>query len=135
MIFLNRIFDGAAFLLPLGHQFIDAAGIHHGAGDNVRADLLAFIQDSDRRVFIQCSKMIRSGETGRAPADDQDIDIKALPFGHDLRIPREPFWETTVAAVYDRRYSCYPWYFLKSRDALVPPNPKEFDNAYRTSAF
>ena len=52
VIFLDRILDRSAFFLPVRHQLIDAARIHYRSGDDVGADLLPFLKDGDRSVFI-----------------------------------------------------------------------------------
>ena len=76
MIFLDRLLDRRAAFLPVRHQLVDAARIHDGAGNDVGADLLAFLENGDGEIFIQFSKLISGGKTGRPTAHDQNIDFQ-----------------------------------------------------------
>ena len=65
-----------------------AARVDDGAGDDVRAGLLALLQHGDRhlaeplgqlgRFLDELAEADRAGEPGRAGADDQDPDLDPL---------------------------------------------------------
>ena len=69
--------DRRAFLFPVGDQLVDADGIDDGAGENVRADLGAFLQDADGDVLAgfggELLQADRGGEAGRPGADDDNV--------------------------------------------------------------
>ena len=84
MIFIDGLFDRRAFLFPIRHQLVDAARIHDGARNNVRADLLPFFENGDGQIRIELAKPISSGEAGRASADNKDIDFQTFTLRHKI---------------------------------------------------
>ena len=52
VIFFDGIFNRTALLFPVGHQIIDAAGVHDGARNDMRADLFPFFENRDRKILV-----------------------------------------------------------------------------------
>jgi hypothetical protein len=81
-IFLDRLLDRRAFLLPTRHQFADTTRIHHGARYDMRSDFFTFFENGNGDIRIQLSKVIGGGKTGWPTAHDQHIDFKDFAFLH-----------------------------------------------------
>ncbi|SAK66542.1 hypothetical protein AWB79_03299 [Caballeronia hypogeia] len=66
-----------AFFLPVGDQFGQAARVHDRAGEDVRTDFRAFLQnahaDLDAFFLRQLLQPDSRRQTGRAAADDDDV--------------------------------------------------------------
>ena len=87
VIFIDGVFDGSALLLPVRHQFVDAAGIHDGARNDVRSDLLALFEHGDRDVLLirlveELAQVVSRSQAGGTAANDKEIDFEGFPFRH-----------------------------------------------------
>jgi hypothetical protein len=114
-IFAHHMFDRSAALLPIRHQFIDAARIHDSSRNAVGANLLAFFEYGDGEIRLsgisrQLAQMPGGCQPCRTTANDQNINLEDVAIGHGV----------------NRNYASYR---LNNNDALVPPNPKEFESA------
>jgi len=82
VIFLDRLLDWRAFLLPIRHQFVDTTRVHHGARYDVRPDFFTFFENGNRDISIQLSKVIGGCKTGWPTAHNQHIHFKDFAFLH-----------------------------------------------------
>ena len=77
----------AAFRV-IGKQLRERARIEHGARDDVRADGRALFDDADGRLAPlrarELAEPARGGESGRARADDHDVELQDLA-RHEVR--------------------------------------------------
>src|SRR5438067_319806 len=69
----DRGIEGRALRLPVGQELVQRAGIHHGARQDVGADLRALFHHAHRNVAVDLLRADRGGEAGRAGADDDDV--------------------------------------------------------------
>jgi hypothetical protein len=81
------VFNWRSAFFPVGHQFLDAPGIHHRAGDAVGSHFPAFFKESDgsRResiVLCQLPQMPGRRQTGGTATNDQNINFKDVSIGH-----------------------------------------------------
>src|SRR6185312_14896827 len=90
----DRRVGGGALLLPVRHQRFDADGVDHRAGEDMRADLGALLQHTNRDFFSGLRRKLlqtdRRAEAGRPRAHDHDVIFHALALnvlGHS-KIPR-----------------------------------------------
>jgi hypothetical protein len=81
------------FLAPLRQQLVEGNRIDHGAGQDVRANLGAFLQDHDADVFAffigDLFQTDRGGQTCRASADDHHIHVHAFAFAERVLFAHE----------------------------------------------
>ena len=104
--------DGRAFFLPVGDQAVQADGIDDGAGQDVRADLGALLQDDDRELLACRQRKLLQANGSRQPrgarANDHNVEFHGLPFG-EIRtvqchqvvlcpIPPIPIWSQFLRA-------------------------------------
>src|SRR5262245_58358928 len=102
----------------------------------MRANLFSFFEDGNGQVLIQLAQLVGCSESCRPAADDQDIDFQGVTLGHVLRVAtKRQKLHKVFLCVLCLFVAIYLSYFLKRRAAFVPPNPKEFESAYRTSAL
>ncbi len=69
--------------LPVGHQFVQRARVHDGAGEDVGADLGALLDQADVGFRIDLLEPDRSGKSGRTPAYDDDIEFHGFALHAD----------------------------------------------------
>src|SRR5579883_2145130 len=82
MILLDGLFYWCASVAPVGHQFIDAARVHHRAGDYVRTDFLPLLENGDGEIFIEIPELVGGRQASRPATDDNDVDFQTIAFGH-----------------------------------------------------
>jgi hypothetical protein len=74
---------GGVALLPVGQQFVEAARLQHGAGQDVRADLRALLDQADRHLPAglrgELLEADGAGEPGGSAADDDHVILHSLP--------------------------------------------------------
>ena len=62
-------------LAPAGQQLVDADGIDHGAGQDMRADLGTLFQDDDGDVLGKLLDADRGGKACGAGTDDHNVEF------------------------------------------------------------
>jgi hypothetical protein len=77
-------FQRCALRLPVGHQFVQGARVHHRAGEDVGADFGALLDQADAQLGIDLLEPDRGGKSGRTPADDDDIEFHGFALHADL---------------------------------------------------
>jgi len=74
--------DWRALTLPIGQQFIEGTWLHNPTGEDMRADLGAFLNDADIGLDTirdrQLAETARGSESGWSRADDNDIELHSL---------------------------------------------------------
>src|SRR5262249_14609509 len=95
VIFVHCFLNRCALFLPIRHQFVNAARVHDSARDNMRADLFAFFEDGNRKVFIQLTELISGRQSCRPSADNEDIDFESVGLRHNLRLTRKALRRNT----------------------------------------
>ena len=65
--------------LPVGEQFVEGGGFEDRAGEDVGADLGAFLHDADRQRIVQLAEAAGCGESGRAGAHDDHVVFHEFP--------------------------------------------------------
>jgi hypothetical protein len=83
-IFADLGLQRRAHVAPVGQEAVERHGIDHGARQDMRADLGALFEHDDGDVLALFARELlqpdRGGETGRAGADDHDVELHALAF-------------------------------------------------------
>ncbi len=74
-VFGNRRVERSALFLPVRDQFVQRARVHHRAGEDVRADLGAFLDQADVDVCVELFEPYRRSKASRAAADDEHIEF------------------------------------------------------------
>ena len=72
-VFSHGGVEGCALFLPVGNEFIEGDGVHHGARKNMGADFRAFFQHANRDIGGELFQADGGGEARRAGANDDDI--------------------------------------------------------------
>jgi hypothetical protein len=73
-VLAHRDVQRRAFRFPVGEKLVQRARIHDRAGEDVRADLRALLDQADGfRVGGELLEPDRGGETGGAAADDDHV--------------------------------------------------------------
>ncbi len=57
---------------------MQGARLDDGAREDMRADFAAFFDDADGQVRVQLFELDRGGQTRRAGADDQYVELHGL---------------------------------------------------------
>jgi hypothetical protein len=74
--------DRRTALAPIGEQLVERARLEDRSRNDVRADGRAFLDDPDRKLAACGARELRQPtrrrETGRAGADDDDIELHAF---------------------------------------------------------
>jgi hypothetical protein len=81
---VTAVSSGAPCFLPVGNQFVQGARIHDRAGEDVGADFGAFLDQADVDFGIDLLEADRGGKSGRAAADDDDIEFHGFALHADL---------------------------------------------------
>ena len=74
----DRLRERRAQRLPVGDEFGDRARIHHGARQDVRARLRAFLDHDHRQLGVQLLQVDRGGQAGRTGADHHHVVFHGL---------------------------------------------------------
>ena len=106
-VFAHRRIERRAALLPVGQQLVQRPRVEHGAGQDMRADLRALLQNADLDVAAAFrGKLLqadRGGQARRAGADDHHVvfhrfavrslfrhAVRSRPVTPHRRLPRRP---------------------------------------------
>ena len=81
-VLARRRVERRSLLAPVGDQLVERAGLDHGAGQDVRADLAALLDQAHARVRRQLLEPDRRRQPGRAAADHHDVELHGLALRH-----------------------------------------------------
>ncbi len=86
-VFGYRGIERGAVGLPVGQQFAQGARVHDGTGENMGADLSAFLDQADAEFgAVFCRQLFQANgrsQSGRAAAHDDDVEFH----GFALHVP------------------------------------------------
>jgi len=87
VILADRHGQRRALVVPVRDQLVERLRVEHGAGQDVRPDLTAFLQDADRNVasgrIRQLLEADRRGQAGGAAADNHHVIGHGFALAHD----------------------------------------------------
>ncbi len=86
LVMADRHIQGRAALLPIGEQLVECGRLEDRSGQAVRAEFRAFLDHADldllASLFSHLENTAGAGQSGRARADDDDIELHYFPFHH-----------------------------------------------------
>ena len=86
LVLADRHFQRSATFLPVGEQFVNGGRFENGAGQAVRTQFRAFFHHADLDLLAgllgHLEDAAGAGQSRRASADDDDIELHHFPFHH-----------------------------------------------------